>query len=152
MSHFIRVAFSLESHLSPVPGAMAARDATASPPQSPVAKARDLSPPPAPGRSKKGRNSHGQVLADTVAVVLMSGDLLAEIVRSDEAKLRDDFWYTATLRLQIAALLNVEPCRLTIADSKGATIADDQCVLDGEPLTAIVGPEEPFVFRGALRA
>ena len=152
MSHFIRVAFSLEAHLSPLPGAMAARDATAPPPQSPVAKARDLSPPPAPGRSKKGRNSHGQVLADTVAVVLMSGDLLAEIVRSDEAKLRDDFWYTATLRLQIATLLNVEPCRLTIADSKGATIADDQCVLDGEPLTAIVGPEEPFVFRGALRA
>ena len=74
-------------------------DAATAAPQSPVAKTRDLSsPPPAPGRSNKSRNSHGQVLADTVMIFLMSGDLLAEIVRSEAAKLQDEFWYTAQLR------------------------------------------------------
>ena len=125
-------------------------NAATAPPQSPVAKARGVSPPPAPGRSNKGRNSHGQVLADSVIVVLMSGDLLAEVVRNEAAKLQDEFWYTATLRLQIATLLGVEPSRLTIVNKEGATISDDQCVLGDEHLTAIVGPEERLVFRGAL--
>lgn len=124
--------------------------AAAAAPQSPVARARDLSPPAAPGRRNKGRNSHGQVLVEVVQVVLMSGDLLAEIARTDAGKLSDQCWYTSQLRCQLAAILNVESCRLTLADDEAKAISDDDCIIAG-PVTAIVGPEEPLVFQGALR-
>ena len=121
-------------------------------PQSPVARARCLSPPPAPGRCSRGRNSHGQVLVDAVQIVHMSGNVLAEILRKDSGTMPDDFWYTGQLRCQVAALLGVEVGRVTLVDAKGATIADDDCVTGGEALTAVVGPEEePLVFQGALR-
>ena len=118
-------------------------------PQSPVAKARGLSPPSAPGRGNKGRNSHGQVLVDVVEVVLVSGSLLAEIARGGAAKLADQFWYTSQLRCQVAALLDVESHRVKLADGEANEISDDECVLDG-PLTAIVlPPPEPTMFEGA---
>ena len=121
-------------------------------PQSPVARARRLSPPPAPGRCSRGRGSHGQVLVEAVQIVLMSGDLLAEVVRKDSATMADEFWYTGQLRCQVAALLGVEAGRVTLVDAKGPTIADDDCVTGWEALTAVVGPEEePLAFQGALR-
>ena len=85
---------------------------------------------------------------------MISGNLLAE-VRSNESSLPDEFWYTGQLRTQIAALLGVEVCRLTLVDVKGNTVSDEECVIES-PLTAIVGPqlEEPLAFEGvvALRA
>ena len=123
----------------------------ASAPPSPVARARRLSPPPAPGRCSRGRNSHGQVLVEAVRIVLMSGDLLAEVVRKDSGTMAGDFWYTGQLRCQVAALLGVEVCRVTLVDAKGGAIADDDCVVGEEAVTAVVGPEEPLVFQGALR-
>ena len=121
-------------------------------PSSPVAKNRAAasSPPPAPGRNRR-RNGTGQVLADEIDVYLVSGNLLAQVVRSDIAILPDEFWYTGQLRSQIAILMGVEPCRLTLADAtKGNPISDADCVLEGA-LTAIVGPEEQLVFEaGAL--
>ena len=119
-------------------------------PQSPVARARCLSPPLAPGRCNRGRNSHGQVLVDVVQIVHMSGNVLAEIARKDSGTMADEFWYTGQLRCQVAALLGVEVGRVTLADAKGAAIADDDCVTGGGALTAVVGPEEPLVFQGAL--
>ena len=118
-------------------------------PNSPVAKTRAdaASPPPAPGRNRR-RNGAGQVLADEIEVYLVSGILLAQVVRSDIALLPDEFWYTGQLRSQIAILMGVEPCRLTLADAKGNAISDEDCVLGGA-LTAIVGPEEPLVFEVA---
>ena len=85
---------------------MAARDVTAPPPQSPVATARDLSPPPAPGPQRFARKNRGagQVLLESVEVRLISGNLLAEVRSNDEASLPDEFWYTGQLRSQIAAL------------------------------------------------
>ena len=119
-------------------------------PQSPVARARCLSPPPAPGRCNRGRNGHGQVLVDAVQIVHMSGKVLAEIVRKDSGTMADDFWYTGQLRCQVAALLGVEVGRLTLVDAKGGAIADDDCVVGEEAVTAVVGPEEePLVFQGA---
>ena len=123
----------------------------ASAPPSPVARARRLSPPPAPGRCSRGRNSHGQVLVEAVRIVLMSGDLLAEVVRKDSGTMAGDFWYTGQLRCQVAALLGVEVCRVTLVDAKGGAIADDDCVVGEEAVTAVVGPEEPLAFQGALR-
>ena len=117
-----------------------------------MAKTRCLSPPPAPGRCRRGRNSRGQVLVDAVQIVLMSGDILAEVVRKDSGKMADEFWYTGQLRCQVAALLGVEAGRVTLADAKSGAIADDDCVTGGEALTAIVGPEEePLAFQGAMR-
>ena len=121
--------------------------AAAPAPQSPVAKARGLSPPPAPGRgsNKKRGNSHGQVLVDVVEVVLVSGNLLAEI-----ARLADQFWYTSQLRCQVATLLDVEPHRVKLVDGDANEISDDECVLQS-PLTAIVAPaSEPLAFEGAM--
>ena len=124
----------------------------ASAPQSPVAKTRCLSPPPAPGRCSRGRNSHGQVLVEAVRIVLMSGDLLAEVVRKDSGTMAGDFWYTGQLRCQVAALLSVEVGRVTLVDAKGGAIADDDCVVGEEVVLAVVGPEEqPLAFHGALR-
>ena len=156
ITQIISVAFSLETHLSPLLGAMAARDVTAPPPQSPVATARDLSPPPAPGPRRFNRKTcGGQVLLESVEVRLISGNLLAEVRSNDESSLPDEFWYTGQLRTQIASLLCVEVCRLTLVDVKGKTVSDEECVIEG-PLTAIVGPqlEEPLAFEGvvALRA
>ena len=123
----------------------------ASAPPSPVARARCLSPPPAPGRCSR-RNSHGQVLVEAVRIVLMSGDLLAEVVRKDSGTMADDFWYTGQLRCQVAALLGVEVGRVTLVDAKGGAIADDDSIVGEEALTAVVGPEEqPLAFQGALR-
>ena len=72
----------------------------ASAPPSPVARARCLSPPPAPGRCSR-RNSHGQVLVEAVRIVLMSGDLLAEVVRKDAGTMADESWCTGQLRCQV---------------------------------------------------
>ena len=124
----------------------------ASAPQSPVARPRCLSPPPAPGRCNRGRTSHGHVLVEAVQIVLMSGDVLAEIVCKDSGTMADDFWYTGQLRCQVAALLDVEVGRVTLVDAKGGAIADDDCVVGEEAVTAVVGPEEePLAFQGALR-
>ena len=119
-------------------------------PQSPVARARDLSPPPAPGPQRFTRRSRGgQVLLDVVEIRMLSGNLLAEVRGPDE------FWYTAQLRNQIACILGIEACRLKLANAKGEEISDEECVAEG-PVTAIVGQpeEEPLVFEGlpALRA
>ena len=118
-------------------------------PSSPVAKNRAAaaSPPPAPGRNRR-RNGTGQVLADEIEVYLVSGNLLAQVMRNDMALLPDEFWYTGQLRSQIAILMGVEPCRVTLADAKGHQISDEDCVLEGA-LTAIVGPEEPLDFEVA---
>ena len=117
-----------------------------------MARARCLSPPPAPGRCSRGRQSHGQVLVDAVKIVLMSGDILAEVVRKDSGTMADDFWYTGQLRCQVAALLGVAVARVTLVDAKGGAIADDDCVVGDEAVTAVVGPEEePLAFQGALR-
>ena len=130
--------------------------ADAAPPGSPMASNRRVeSPPPAPGPRRFNRKTRGgQVLLDSVEIRLISGNLLAE-VRSNESSLPDEFWYTGQLRTQIASLLCVEVCRLTLVDVKGNTVSDDECVIEG-PLTAIVGPqlEEPLAFEGivALRA
>ena len=113
--------------------------AAAQAPASPVAKARGLSPPRAPGRGNRGRNKHGQVLLDAVEIRLISGKLLAEIARGGAAKLADQFWYTSQLRCQVAALLDVESHRVKLADGETNEISDDECVLDG-PLTAIILP------------
>ena len=91
------------------------------------------------------------MLVDTVKVVLMSGDLLADLARSDSAKLAGEFWYTAQVRSRVAALLGVTPWCVSLVDANGIAISDDQSVTEEEPLTAIVGPEEPLVFDGALR-
>ena len=149
MSHDTRVAFSLEAHLSLLPGAMAARDATAPPPQSPVAKARDLSPPPAPGPQRFARKNRGagQVLLDAAEIRMLSGNLVAE-VRGNGSALPDEFWYTAQLRMQIACILGIEACRVKLADAKGNQISDAECFTEG-PVTVIVGqPGEPLVFEG----
>ena len=130
--------------------------ANAAPPGSPMANNRRVeSPPAAPGPRRFNRKTRGgQVLLDSVEIRLISGNLLAE-VRSNESSLPDEFWYTGQLRTQIASLLCVEVCRLTLVDVKGNTVSDDECVIEG-PLTAIVGPqlEEPLAFEGivALRA
>ena len=150
MSHDIRVAFSLEAHLSLLPGAMAARDATAPPPQSPVAKARDLSPPPAPAPQRFARKNRGvgQVLLDAVEIRMLSGNVVAE-VRGNASTLPDEFWYTAQLRNQIAAIMGIEARRLKLANVKSDEISDKECVDEGH-VTAIGGqPErEPLVFEG----
>ena len=125
-------------------------------PGSPMASNRRVeSPPPAPGPRRFNRKSRGgQVLLESVEVRLISGNLLAE-VRNNESSLPDEFWYTGQLRTQIASLLGIEMCRLTLVDVKGNTVSDEECVMEG-PLTAIVGPqlEEPLAFEGivALRA
>ena len=130
--------------------------ADAAPPGSPMASNRRAeSPPPAPGPRRFNRKTRGgQVLLESVEIRLISGNLLAE-VRSNESSLPDEFWYTGELRSQIAALLGVEVCRLTLVDVKGNTVSDEECVIES-PLTAIVGPqlEEPLAFEGvvALRA
>ena len=120
-------------------------------PDSPVAKNRAAAsnPPPAPGRNRRRNGNTGQVLADEIEVYLVSGNMLAQVVRNDMALLPDEFWYTGQLRSQIAVLMGVEPCRLTLADAKGNAISDEDCVLEGA-LTAIVGPEEPLFEVAAL--
>ena len=120
-------------------------------PGSPVANTRrSESPPSAPGPRKWSRRTRGggQVLLDAVEVRLVSGNVLAEL-RGNGPLPSDEFWYTCELRNQIAILLGVEVCRLTLADAKGNSVSDDDCVIEG-PLTAIVGPplEEPRVFEG----
>ena len=85
---------------------------------------------------------------------MLGGNLVAE-VRGNGSALPDEFWYTAQLRNQIAAILGIETCRLKLANVKGDEISDEECVAEG-PVTAIVGQpeEEPIVFKGlpALRA
>ena len=126
--------------------------ADAAPPGSPMASNRRAeSPPPAPGPRRFNRKTRGgQVLLESVEIRLISGNLLAE-VRSNESSLPDEFWYTGQLRTQVASLLCVEVCRLTLVDVKGNTVSDEECVVEG-PLTAIVGPqlEEPLVFEGIV--